>query len=125
MTEWWQRDEDDIPAPMPRRDVVPDSGFSDLRENEVHPEAARFVPEFRVRRRKVAIILTLIAVVMAAGWVAALVKQYGADDPETHASGAWTFLYFGFFLGVVVFILWRTWHWANEKDPRDSQPLRP
>ncbi|MCJ7827208.1 MAG: hypothetical protein MUP36_03090 [Demequinaceae bacterium] len=119
MTEWWQKDEGDVPIPVPRRDTVPGSGFSDPRDVTSTPELAHFVPEFRVRRRKYAVVLTLIAVAMMGGWVAVLVEQYGAEDLRSHTSGAWTFLYFGFVLAGVGFALWRIWRWANQRDPRD------
>lgn len=120
MTEWWQQDQRDVSVPRPRRDVIPDAGFSDPRTVNPEPEATSFIPEFRVRRRKRAIVVTACGAVVIGWWVAVLVQMYFLDVySDLRRAGALVLYAFGFIAAGVGFAVWFVWKWANARDPRD------
>jgi hypothetical protein len=120
MTEWWQRDAGDEPAPVPRRDVVPDAGFSDPRTVNPDTSNTSFIPDFREHRRKRAIYVTAIGALIIGSRVIALVDLYRVDvDQEIRRTGAFHFFLFGFLVIAVGLTLWFVWKWANARDPRD------
>lgn len=119
MTEWWQQNADDVAVPIPRRDRVPDAGFSDPRSVNPAPERTSFIPEFRERRRKRAIAVTALGALVVGGGVLSLVLRFRADEPGLRAPGAMVFYLFGFVVAGVGFTVWRVWKWANARDPRD------
>lgn len=121
MTEWWQKDEGDVPVPIPRRDVVPGAGFSDPRTVNPAPEVTFFVPEWRIKRRKIAIGATAIAVGFFSLGVVVLVRAATADDPETRRLGMVQYLFIVVMSIASVLALVAVWRWANERDPRDTQ----
>jgi hypothetical protein len=119
VTEWWQKDEGDVPVPIPRRDSVPDTGFSDPRDVTTTPELTHFIPEFRVKRRKVAIGVTVIAVGFFSWGVVDLVRAATADCPVTQALGMIQYVLIAVKSVVSVLALVAVWRWANQRDPRD------
>jgi hypothetical protein len=110
------------PAEVPRRDVVPPSGFSLPSDVTSDPEATALVPEFRRKRRRIALGVTA-ALVMGVSLLAIRLAYWTWGAPVEDRWGGmlpYTFLLFcgvGASLGV-----WAAWKWAMAPDP--SERLR-
>ena len=119
MSEWWQEGAEDVAVPVPRRDQVPQAGFSDPRSVTVNPEAVVFIPEWRRGRRLIAIGVTLASVGVAAWAVIDLVNWTRTTDLDARALGAILFTTMAIRVAVAGFATWRTWVWAEQPDPRN------
>lgn len=124
MTEWWQQGDDDVPAPVPRRDSIQETPFSDPRDVTSSPEWATFIPEWRQKRRLIAIAVTAAAFGLMVILVVDTFRAMSALDRFEHASGAGRFI--GHIVEAVIasaVVVW-VWRWANQRDPRDQRRLR-
>jgi len=107
-------------AEVPRRDRVPEAGFTLPSDFHANPELTSFVPPFRAKRRRTARRVTLVVVVAVgvmgirlAIWTA----RAGLGDERPYGIFAFFFL-----LGCAVagfFGLRALWRWANAPDPAD------
>jgi hypothetical protein len=125
VTEWWQKDEGDVPVPIPRRDQVPEAGFSDPREVSAAPELARFVPEWRARRRIVACLVTVVSLAVIVWSLCDIFRLMSISHAEARAGEAGRFIgdfvqVAAAFVGIVLI-----WKWANRSDSRDLRRSRP
>lgn len=110
------------PAEMPRRDVVPPSGFSLPRDVTSDPEATAFIPAFRRKRRRIALGAT---VVLGAG-VSLLVIRFAywmiGASVEDRRYGMLPYIFMlvcGVGAGLAIRAAWK---WAMAPDP--SERLR-
>jgi hypothetical protein len=107
-------------AELPRRDRVPESGFTRPSDVNANPELARFIPPFRMKRRRIAARLTL-AVLAAVAFMGIRLAMWTANAGSTDARPSGIAAYF-FLVACVVagfFGLRKTWRWANAPDPAD------
>ena len=119
MTEWWQKDESDIPVPVPRRDVVPESGLSDPRDVTSTPELVSFIPEWRAKRRIIAVIVTLVALGSVVMATRGIFKVLSLTCPTARVQGFPRVVFY--LVGIIIagIAVFQTWRWANQRDPRD------
>lgn len=107
------------PAEMPRRDVVPPSGFSRPSDFTADPEATALIPSFRARRRRIALRITaaMVAVLGAAALGLAYVTLGAPLEERKYA----TIPFLALVVATVVAALAvrALWKWALAPDPAD------
>lgn len=119
MNEWWQQSDDDVPASIPRRDSIPEARFSEPDDVASPPESAAFIPEWRVKRRVIAIIVSL-AGLAAIAWAGYDIYEYlTATCPGVRSSHLGRYMIDSVVLVASIGAIGSVWRWANQKDPRD------
>lgn len=125
MTEWWQEGEEDKPVPVPRRDSIPESHFGDSVDAASAPELTTFIPEWRARRRVIAIVTTVVGFGLTILMVIDFFRVLSSNDPYEHALGASRFIGHTIEFAIAVAVVAWVWRWANQRDLRDQRKLRP
>jgi hypothetical protein len=106
-------------ADLPRRDQVPEPGFSRPSDVNANPELTLFVPAFRAKRRRVARGVT-VGIVLVVGTVGVRLVLWATNAPTIKLrSGIFPYFFeIGcIFVGSVV--VWLVWRWASARDPAD------
>lgn len=119
MTEWWQKNDGDVPVPIPRRDVVPESGLSDPRDVIPNPELSSFIPEWRPRRRVIAILVTVVCLGIVIWSIVDVVRLVSTTCPVERVLGIVDFIFVAIRILASAIAVRSVWRWANQKDPRD------
>jgi hypothetical protein len=121
MTEWWQEGEEDVPAPIPRRDSIPETHFTEPDDVSSAPELATFIPEWRAKRRVIAIVTTVVAL-GGIIWSAIDIRRImSIACPSARADETGRFVVAFIVLSVSLVAIVQVWWWANQKDPRDRK----
>jgi hypothetical protein len=121
MNEWWQEGEEDKPVPIPRRDSIPETHFGDSADKGSDPLLTTFIPEWRARRRVIAIVTTVVAL-GAIVWSAIDINRImSIACPAARADETGRFVLAFILISVSLVAIVQVWWWANQKDPRDRR----
>lgn len=124
MDEWWETDDGDTPQDIPRRDHVPDSGFTDPRIVTAKPKLTQFIPPERGRRRARAWVVTVVVLGLVVWPAVDLARWTIGSAPEDRAIGLLYYIALGVKAILAGLVLWRVWARARERDWRENAPLR-
>jgi hypothetical protein len=109
-------------AEPPRRDRVPEPGFSRPSDVNANPELTSFIPPFRAKRRRVARRVTFV-VVAAVGVIGLRLAWWTARVGVTDERRLGIVSYFFWLACLVAGIvtLRQVWKWAGAPDPADAR----
>ncbi|MBN2177723.1 MAG: hypothetical protein JW722_08755 [Demequinaceae bacterium] len=119
MTEWWQQGDDDKPVPVPRRDQVPEAHFSDLTPESTSFGPVSLIPEWRARRRVIALAVTVSGLGVIVWLAIEIVQLMSVSCPTARAAGMPYAIIETACLLIAAVVVVKTWQWANERDPMD------
>jgi hypothetical protein len=109
-------------ADRPRRDRVPEPGFSRPSDVTADPELTLFVPSFRAKRRRVARSVTFV-VLAAVGTMVARLAWWAArvGDTDERRQGIVSYLFVVACLAAGLAGIRQVWRWAGAPDPADAR----
>lgn len=120
MNEWWQEREEDVPASVPRRDSIPGAGFGDPEDADSSPESVAFIPEWRLKRRIIAVIVTVAGLALIAWSGYDIYKYMTVTCPGVRASHLGQYMLDSVLIVSSLGGIGYVWRWANQRDPRDT-----